>query len=289
MTPSFLNNLHASTFLFAEHWLLQTSQAYLTLTTPLYYQPDPTLPANVLAYAAPLKSWIYDSGVSGAVVINSVSGGGFSAPLTRGSGCHFDYTNARVIVPAALGTGLKLTGTASYNQVNLYQANETEEETLTQNKYFLNPRYRAPLTSGVPSYVFATPAMFLSPLATRNDPYTFGGLVETKTTMTFTVLAETSFQLANILSTFADTEDGYFPLLSTTNDPLDEWNDVKGGTGYNYFTLAQQNGQPGNLIYIDKVRSAKISNRVRSLLNPRLFYGIIDMDVNFVRLPPALT
>ncbi len=288
LPPSFLNNLYASTFLFAEHWYLQTSQAYNTITSKLYYSPDPTLPAGYVAYSFPIKQLVYDSGVSGAFIFNEVSGGVFAQyPLTRASGIHIDYENARAILPLAYGTGLSLTGTASYKEVNIYQPNETEEEILTQNKFFLNPRYRAPLVSGVPPYVYATPAMFLNPLQTHNDPYQFGGTVESKTTMTFTVLAETSYQLNNLLSTFADTEKGYFPLVGVANDPLDEWGDVKGGTGYNYFTLAQRYGTPGNLVYINRVRGSKVSDRVR--MNPRQFCGIIDMEVFFVRLPPALT
>lgn len=288
MTSTFDNNLYAAAFLWAENRILQQLQAFNTITTRLYYTPDPVLPAGYLGYSAPLKQWVYDSGVSGAHILNEASGGAFTAyPLTRASGIHVDYNNGRVIVPAAFGTGLTLTGTYSYKQVNIYQPNETEQEILTQGKYFLNPRYRAPLVSGVPPYVYATPAVFLNPLDMRNDAFQLGGLVDSKTTMTMTVLAESNFQATAMMSLFRDARYQYFPMLNTINDPLDEWGDVKGGTGYNYASLVGMFGTPGNLVYIENVHVSKVSDRVK--MNPMQTAAIIDLDLSYIRQAPIGT
>lgn len=284
MRATYGNNLYESVFLWAEHQYLQTLQAYNTLTTRLYYVADPTLPAGYVGYSAPLKGWVYDSGISGAYIINEVSGGGFSAPLTRDSGIHIDYTNGRVIVPSSLGTNLILTGTYSALEVNLYAPNETEEQILTQNKFFLNPRYAKPFNSGIQPYTPATPAMFLNSLSSSNDSFQLGGLVNSRDTMSFTILAETNFQLTALLSLFRDSRFQYIPMCNLVDDPLDQWGDVKGATGYNYLALVAMFGQPGNLIYIENVRTSKVSDRTK--LNPNQFAGIADLELSYVRQAP---
>lgn len=271
-------------YLWAENRMGQVLQAYNTLTTQLYYTVDPSLPAGYMGYSAPIKGWVYDSGISGAYIPNEVSGGGFSAPLTRASGIHIDYENGRVIVPTSLGTNLTLTGTYSAKEVNIYLPAETEGEILTQNKYFVNPRYASALTSGAPPYAYATPAVFVNPMSMHNEAFQLGGLVNSKASMTLTVLAETSFQLTAILSLFRDYRYQYIPMLNTVNDPLDGWGDVKGGTGYNYLSYVARFGGPGNLIYIEDVRTAKVSDRLR--LNPRQFAGVVDLELTYIRQTP---
>ena len=278
------NNLLASFFLYAEHTVLQNGKAYQTLTTKLFPTQDRAIPSSHRGYSSPLKGWVADSGVSGACIINSVSGGGYSAPLTRASGVIFDYVNGRVIVPTTLGTNLTLTGTASTPEVRVYLPNESEEQLLTQDKYFVNPSYYSPLTaSGAPPGAYATPAVFINPLATRNEAFALGGLVDSKTTITATAFTESSYQLNALFSIFRDMRFRCFPYLSVTNDPLNQWGDVKGGTGYNYLAYIATHGTPGNLVYIENVRASKVSDKVR--LNPQLFAGIIDLEVAFVRLP----
>lgn len=279
------NNLLASFYLYAENRVQQVGEAFQTRTMRMLPTVDPWLPATHQSYSAPLKGFVYNSGISGAYIMDSVSGGGFSAPLTRASGIHIDYPNGRVLVPVSLGTNLVLTGTASIAEVNHYLANESEEQILTQNKYFVNPRFIYPLSrSGVPPNVFATPACFVNPLITHNVPFEFGGIVETKTTLTITVLAESAFQLNALLSIWRDARYQYFPLLSTTQDPLDQWGDTK--SGYNYLAYAAQYGTAGNLVYIEDVRTAKVSDKAR--MNPQIFAGVIDIDTSFMRQPAGL-
>jgi hypothetical protein len=281
------NNLLASFFLYAEHTVLQNGRAYQTLTTRLFPTQDRSLPAGYQGYSSPLKGWVADSGVSGVAVINSVSGGGYSAPLTRASGARFDYINGRVILPTSLGANLALTGTASYPELRVYLPNESEEQLLTQDKYFVNPSYYSPLTaSGAPPGPYATPAIFINQLTARNDAFALGGLVDTKSTITVTAFAESNYQLNALFSIFRDMRYQCFPYLDVTADPLNQWGDVKGGdaTGYNYLNYTSTYGTPGNLVYISDVRASKVSDKVR--VNPQLFAGIIDLEVAFVRLPP---
>ena len=287
MIPQQENNLLASFFLFIDYKVLQQGVAYQTLTTRLFPTVDRTLPAGYQGYSAPLKSFVYCSGVSGAIVINNVSGGGYSEPLTRGSGIFIDYVNGRAIVPTSLGTNLVLTGTASFPDIRCYLPNETEEQILTQGKYFVNPRFYSPLSaSGAPPGTYTTPAIFINQLSARNEPFQFGGLVTSMSTITVTALCESNFQLNALFSIFRDLRFQYFPMMNAISDPLNQWGDLKGGaaTGYNYLGYVASYGQPGNLVYIGDVRASKVSDRLR--LNLQLFVGIIDLEVSYVRQAP---
>lgn len=267
--------------------MLQQGVAYQTLTTRLFPTADPTLPAGYQGYSCPLAGFVPDSGVSGAWVINCVSGGGFSAPLTRASGIHIDYVNGRAILPTSLGTNLVLTGTASIPDIRVYLPNETESYLLTQNKYFVNPRFYSPLTaSGAPPNTYATPAIFINQIAASNESFALGGLVNSISTISITVFTESNFQMNALFSIFRDFRYQSFPMLNTISDPLNQWGDVKGGDseGYNYLQYVASYGQPGNLVYIRNVRASKVSDKAK--LNPQLFAGIVDLEVEYVRQVP---
>lgn len=285
MRVSYDQNLWTSIFLYAQFRAQQTMQAFQTLTVRLFPTEDRSLPAGYQGYSSPLKGFLYDSGVSGALVINSVSGGGFSAPLTRASGIRIDYTNGRVIVPTALGSNLVLTGTASMCEINHYIAAESEETMLTQSKMFVNPRAVYSLnTTGIAPYVFVTPAVFVNPLHTKNEAFQLGGTVNTKSTITMTVFAESPQQLVAILGFWRDARYQYFPMVNTVDDPLDQWNDFKGGTGYNYLSLVQRFGSAGNLVYIEDVRTARVSDRLKA--NTQQWIGIVDVECSYLRQSP---
>lgn len=281
MRAQFDHALNVSFSLYAANRIQQEGQAFFTVTTPLYYVPDTTLPPTWLGYSAPWKQFLVDSGISGAVIINSVSGGGFSAPLTRASGIHIDYVNGRVLVPSTMGTNMSLTGTASFTEISTYQPNSTEEATLTTAKYFRNPRFNGAPTSGVQPNAMATPMVVINTLTDDNDAFAFGGLDTCATTFSIVCYVESDYQLKGLFSLFRDARYGYFPLLGLAQYPLDGFNDVKGGTGYNYQTYVQQYGTPGNLVYIADVHTAKLNDRAK--LAPGLWGGVIDVDVEFVR------
>ena len=277
MTPQFNNNLLASVYLWTENRIGQLGQAYITTTAPLYYAPDPRLPTSLLSYASPWRQWVYDSGVSGAQIIQSVSGS--AGILNRSSGLMFDYTNGRVLVPSTLGTNLALTGTMSFKEINSYLSNETEEYLLTQGQFFLNPRYVGTPTGGLPPYSMATPAVFVNMIHDSNEAFALGGLDDCTTTISMVCLLQSNFQLQAVMSMMRDARYKYIPMLSVGLDPLNQWGDTY--SGYNYQSYITQYGAPGQLIYIKEVKTSRVSDRIK--LNPELYMGLVDMDVSYIR------
>lgn len=286
MIPQYDNNLFGSMYLWGQWKTLQYGQAYVNLTLPLYYCPDNSLPVGLVAYASSFKSWIYDSGVSGAQIIQTVSGGGFNGPLTRDSGMMIDYVNGRILLPASYGTGLALTGTAAVQEVNMYQPNETEESILTQGRFYLNPLYGGSATGPIPPYSYVTPAIFINTLHNENKAFALGGLIDCTTSYSFSIYATTNFQLNALLSIFRDAKYQNIPMLNTVDGPLNQWGDTWNG-GFNYLQVIQKWGQPGNLIYVKDVHTSKVSDRVK--MNSNYFVGLVDLNVSYIRQAPVTT
>lgn len=286
MYPQFSNNLTASVYLWAENLLQNAGGAFFNATYPLYYVADPELPSQYIRYSFPIKGLVYNSGVSGAVIMQSISGG--TDVLDRSSGINIDYVNGGVIVPATWGTNLSLTGTSAITELNLYQPSETEETILTQGKMVRNPLYNGAPTGAIPPYVYCTPAAFLNTLHNMNDAYALGGLINSTVTYSIAVYAESQFQLTALLSLFTDTRYAYIPVFNTVNDPLNGFGDLKSGQGgYNYQQYIAQFGTPGQQAYIVSTRSSKVADKVKA--NPSYFIGLIDLDVSYVRQLSAFT
>lgn len=288
MQPQFSTTTLMSTHLWLDNWLTQRGQAYTNHTSRLFYQPDGRLPGYV-AYAAPFRSWVCDSGVSGAWVPSQISGD-FGVLGHGQSGLMFDFVNGRVLLPAAFGTGHVITGSYAFKDLNVYKANETQEKMVFGNKYYLNPRFSANAATGAPpiewdtklqAYNMVTPCVFLNDAATRNEGWAFGGAYETTMTVSLTVMAETMTQLEGALSLITDAKDVSFPQLPFTAWPLDFLGDFKGGTGYNYETLKQQYGTPANLYTITEARTSKVGDGVR--IDQSVFLGVADLTVTRVR------
>lgn len=279
MNPQFDNTLYASVFLWAQNRVQSFAQAYITVTTPLFYAADPSLPPGYASYAAPFAQWIYDSGVSGAAVIQTVSGG--NSVLGRSSGLIFDYINGRIIVPTTLGTNLTLTGTYSFAEVNTYQPNEDEDHILTQGQYYLNPSTNGAATGGAPPYVYHTPAIFINTLHSDDKAFAFGGIDDSITTFSISVFAQSNWQLNAMLSLFRDARYLNIPLLPGGYGALNQWNDYAGGTGYNYETLIALYGSPGQLCYLSDIKTSKVSDRIKA--NREYFVGLIDLEIGYIR------
>ena len=278
MIPQFSNKALTSLYLWAENRYLNSCQAYQNYTSRLYYQPDSSLGTGYVAYAAPFKQWVYDSGINGANILQSISGGAVGE-LTRASGLHVDYNGGRIILPASFGTSATITGSYAFKEVNIYLTNEDQASLVSQNESFLNPRFKSLPTGATSAGTIQTPAIFVSMLNNKNEPWEIGGIDMCHYNVTMTVMTQTPYQMDGILGVMADGRHQHVPILSVEDDPINEWGDLK--SGYNYNTFSSEKGTPGNLIYINEIKTSKISDKVK--LNQSLYMGFVDVDMSFPR------
>ena len=282
MLPQFDNNLSASLFLWVENRLLNNAQAYVNLTTRLYHTPDPSLGTGYVAYAAPYKQWVYDSGVAGAEIINSVSGN-FGTYERGDNGLKIDYNNGRVILDASVGTNLIMTGSYAFKEVNFYAQPDTHEQVYseyTDGKFVRNPMYNNSGQTGASPNSIMTPAVFITKLNGMNEPFAMGGQQNSVRGFSFLILADSQYQVDVFSSVMTDARDKYIPLLDIKDDPINEWGDLK--SGYNYNNLKNSKNTAGNLVFIDSVDASKVSDRYRG--PDTVYLGICNIDLSFPRL-----
>jgi hypothetical protein len=281
MNPTFLHTANSSLTFFIENEFYNKGQAYKNYTSKLYYSPDPSLPNGYNSFSAPFKQWIYDQGVSGAWILNSVSG---SVNLDKSeTGMKVDYANGRVLIPTSYGTGINISGSYAFKDLNLYTPNETQESLLSNTKFYLNPRFGKYPNSGIAPYAMVTPAIFLTPFNYDNSQFDIGGMYETEARFSAVIMAENTWILNGALSLFADMKRKSFPEVAPSLDPINEYGDIKSlySGNYNYNDIKNSQGGPGNLFMIKEVMGTRLSDRVK--INPNIFVGIVDFDIIKVR------
>ncbi len=282
MQPQFSTTTLMSFHLWFDNYITQKGQAYTNTSSRLYYQPDSTLP-QYAAYASPFRSWVCDSGVSGALIPSQISGSlglGGTGFVNRGqSGMIIDFENGRVLFPAAVGPNAIISGSYAFKDLNVYKANETSETMVFTNKYYLNSRFARPITGIPPPREMVTPCVFISDASSTNDGFALGGAYNTTMHLTLNVLAENLTQLEGVNSMMTDAVDLCFPLLPFSAWPLGFLGDYK--SGYNYQAYKQQYGGTSNLYSITEVRASKVGDGVK--IDESIFLGIVDVTITKVR------
>lgn len=283
MKVQYKHEILSSFVLWFDHYLSDHAEAYQNVESNFYYYPDEML-TNKTVYGAPFKQFIYDTSVSGANIITSVSGDGQLIPKGT-SGMKIDYNEGRILFDNTVSTGINISGSYAVKDFNIYISNQTEEELVVEGKFKNNSRYSR-IETYVPPYDQATPAVFISLEGGENIPFAFGGEDETRTMIKAVVLTEDLYQLDGILSVFEDSRQLCVSKIPFTGAPLGEYGDIKSGaypTGFNYDTIS--NNYNTDNYYIDSVNTSKLEDEVRKNIPSNLFIGFIDFEVIQPRFP----
>lgn len=236
-------------------------------------------------YAAPFRTMVWDSGVSGASIFNSVSGYPFGttgsfAEISRGqSGMMVDYMNGRVLFPSStIGPNAIISGSYAFKDFNVYFANQGADRMVFSDKYYLNSRFGNPATGVPPANAMVTPCIFVSAPQMVKPVLGFGGQHLARVSVAVNVLAETQGQLENALSLLAASRDLVFPQLPASEWPLGPYGDIK--SGYNYVaTKAQYSDSP--FYSIVSAKSTKVSDSVQA--DQSIFMGQTTLTLEIPR------
>ena len=303
MKPQFQHDATSSFALWLDHYLVHCGEAYSNKQGELYYMPDERLPMypddpvnGLVSYNSEYKQWVYDSDITGAVIPSGVyidTGDGAYNFCERGqSGLSLDFENGRVLFDGIFFptnyADLKISGDFSVKDINIYLADDTEENLVIQNKYNVNSRTTPDLGqgTGLIPYQQVAPAAFVSMERTQNTPFAFGG--EDLTHLYYRVIffAENLYQLDGAMSLCADAFNRGVVNVGYDNYPLDEYGDLK--TGYFSYTETVRNCHHyGPIMFIDDARASKISDKLSKTTNPDLYLGFVDFEVNQARFPRA--
>lgn len=301
MIPQFQHEATTSFALWLDNYLVKCAQAYSNKSGNFYYTPDDRLPVypddpvnGLISYSSEYKQWVCDSDAPNAYIPSGVyidTGDGNYNFCERGqSGLMIDFENGRVLLSGAFFPetykDLSMRGGFAVKDINIYLADDTEENLVIQNKYDVNSRTTPDqaIGQGIKPYSHVAPAAFISMERTLNTPFAFGG--EDLTHMYYRVIlfAENLYQLDGFMSVCADAFNRCIVNIGYDDYPLDEYGDLK--TGYfSYANTVSNCNKTGALMFIDDVKASKISDRLSKTTNPNLYLGFVDFEVNQARFP----
>jgi hypothetical protein len=301
MIPQFQHEATTSFALWLDHYLVYNAEAYSNKQGDFYYMPDDRLPVypddpvnGLISYNSEYKQWVYDSDASEAEIPSGVyidTGDGNYNFCERGqSGLSLDFENGRVLLSGSFFPqtydSLNIKGDFAVKDINIYLADDTEENLVIQNKYNVNSRTTPDLGkgTGLSPYQHVAPAAFVSMERTNNTPFAFGG--EDLTHLYYRVIffAENLYQLDGALSLCADAFNRGVTNLGYDEYPLNEYGDLKTGQ-FSYTEAVSNCNNQGAIMFIDDVRASKISDRLSKTTNPELYLGFVDFEVNQARFP----
>ena len=299
MKPQFQHEATTSFALWLDYHLMKKGEAYSNKQGNLYYSPDerllsyPEESAGFLSYNSEYKQWLYDSGAAGAVIPSGVeidTGDGYKFCKRGESGLMIDFDNGRVLLdgylfPENYGS-LEIRSEFSVKDINIYLADETEENLVIQNRYDVNSRTTPDYGKGegLEPYNPVAPAAFVSMENSKNFPYAFGGEDLTRLNYRVVLFAQDLYQLDGFMSLCTDALNVSIKNLGYNDHPFDEYGDLKNGS-YSYEEAVRGCSHNGPLMFIEDVQASKVSDKLTKTTNPDLYLGFVDFEVSQARFP----
>tara|TARA_B110000285_G_scaffold235018_1_gene314225 strand:+ start:2578 stop:3450 length:873 start_codon:yes stop_codon:yes gene_type:complete len=282
MIEQYHHKLTNSFMLWFDNYLLTKGKAYSNHTgVSLEHYADDRIDSNYKAYGSPYKQWVFDSSIGGAIIPDGVTvgntpTGAYNPAISGRDGMSIDFDNGRALVETT-NENYEVTADFSVKDFNLYFTNETEEDLIVENKYTINSRIPSAGYGPIDPYDQVIPAVFFNTNTSNNKGFAFGGMEETTTTITATVMSEDSYMLDGVLSIFNDSRNESIAVIPMSDHPFNEFNDLKSGS-YNYNDLSNQYNKCNGL-YVNDVTTSKLTDRARKSLSNNIFVGFIDFEI----------
>jgi hypothetical protein len=287
MKPQFQHQVITSFALWLDYAILSRGEAFQNIESSFYYQSDPRLDDNFVAFASPHKQWVADSSIEGAKVIDSINLNGRTI-MRNQEDIKYDFNNGRVLIPSHLANSTSdIEGLYAVKDFNIYITDQTEEELLIESKFDTNSRFDQGIFEGIKPYDQVVPAIFISYESGGNQPFAFGGEDTTKSFVRCVVFAENSFQLDGVFSILADLNFTSIANVGFDEHPLNEFGDLKLGH-YDYKDLSDRyfNLQNSHSVFhIENCTVSKLNDRVAKQTHPGLYIGFADFNLISHRFP----
>ena len=280
MTPQFDHHVINSFMLWADNRLLNRAKAFSNQTVKLFPMGKDKLWNEYYAYSSPFKQWVADSSVVGANIPTGIKVDGVLTPLAD-LDATIDFDNGRILSKTQISG--ELTVDCAIKDVNLYIPNENEEDVIFENRYVNNSRFKKQ-DAGVIPYEPAFPAIFFAIQMGDNEPFAFGGEDETTIYMKGVVMTDDLFTLEGILSAYRDSNQTAFNLIPWEESPFNELGGLKAAS-YNYEALNA--AQDSLIFYVEKVKTAKLTEKSKSRATKDAFIGFVDFTILAHRYPRA--
>lgn len=282
MRELYTHKVMTSFYMWFDHTLTNVGQAFTNYSGDLFYREDDRLDGVAKTFSSPFKQWIADSSIGGAIVPNGVTINGVFTP--RGtSGCMLDFDNGRVLLDPSVPEETQVYAQYSLKSLNVYFAEDNEQDLLFAKTFNLNSRYGDVSPTGLPPYDYVLPACFIMQNTSNNEPFALGGEQDSKSKIRVIIMTDQGHDLDGTISLFRDLRDSNIAFFSGAQYPFNEYGDLKSGS-YNYLDLVNQN-QDQRMLFLEKVTSSKIINVSERRNFPNIKFGILDFYLSEPRFP----
>jgi hypothetical protein len=284
MKLQYLHELSASFALFVDHEILEVGEAFTNVTSGALYPTGDSFFANYPIYQSPSRQWVSDSSIGGANIPSGIVSNGTFIP--RGvSGVQLGYNMGRAFLATGQATGLS-TIKCSYakKDFNVMLTSLSESELL-----FESANYDDTSVGNLPNGALQkkdnqVPVIYVRCGNTDSEPFALGGEEDSQTSFTCIILADSAFKLDGAVSILQDSARKVFPLIPSSGIPFNQFGDLKSGiSSYDYPNLCQI--YKNNLVFIEKVRTSKLDERVNKLIGNNIWGALVDFSLSDVRLP----
>lgn len=284
MKPQYNHNLLTSFYLWLDHEILSSAEAYTNITGGNFYdQQDNVLPSSFSCSASPYKQWVYDRSITGAVfpdTLNSANLGNIN--VTGDATIYADYNNGRFISTSGNLIGDTITSDYSVKDFNLYIINDSEKDIIFEDRTQINPHYKIKDESGISPYNYVFPACIINITDDENKPFCLGGMDQTEIKIRVIIMAGDDYHLEGLKSVFRDSARKVIPLVDFSKFPFNEFGDIKNNS-FNYITDVAQNCISN--IYVDKVLINKDIGTNQEKMNPNIRLAFAEFYLKDFRFP----
>lgn len=284
MRAGFDNKLMSSVMLWLDNKILTTGQAFVNCSSLFY---NVSSPYPYYTYSSPYGQIVSDFSVPGANVMTGVYLNNTFIVKGQSGFVDINYDKGLLYFSSPIPSNIKISGNYATKDFGLKTTNEPEEVLIFETRYNLKTKVPNGL-SGVSPTTLQYPIVFLRNDGGVNDPFAFGGLDNTITSIETLIFADSLFNLDAITSLFKDCARKCIPLINEDEMPFN----VLGGyvsKNYNYTGIVAGKIESGNYSYVNSVSvSSSIQrayNQQLKSLNPEAFFAIVDFELNTLRYP----
>jgi len=279
MKGNFDNDVMSSMMLFVDNVVCNVGQGYTNYSGTFYSTNN--LFNNTYTYSLPFKQVVADSSVSGANILSGIYLSGSFITGNQSGLIGISQQNGQVYFNNNV-TASQLSGNYAVKDFTIYLTNKPEEELLFETQYSVRPKITQNLT-GLSPNAQTVPAIFIKNNSSINDPFAFGGTVDSKIEIRLIILADSLFNLDAVCGVLRDTAYQRMPLIKNTDLNLNYLNCFNSGF-YNYNSLKNAKFNQNELFYIEEVAISK-NFAFMDKINPGIFPAFVDFTLSKIRNP----
>ena len=277
MKPNFDNETMSSMILFLDNIIGDKGQGYTNFSGNFYSTSN--LINGIYTYSLPFKQIVADNSVSGANILSGLYLNGSFVNVGQSGLVGINHLNGQAFFNTYVSP-TSLSGNYAVKDFNLYLTNKPEEELLFETQYTVRPKISQTVT-GLSPNAQTIPAIFIKSNTSINEPFAFGGTVDSKIEIRAIVIADNLFNLDAVCGLLRDSAYLRMPLIKNTDLSLNYLNCPSSGY-YNYNSIRNGKIGAGDLFYIEEVSITK-NFAFMDKINTSIFPAFVDFTLSKIR------